>query len=403
MDLDSIVQSIQAFVGNERVAKVEQSGVVEKDKGRTVHVALIVFSKDRPYQLHQLLRSVGRHLVQLPLAIQLIYVPGQYVVEYEDVVAFHRECTRLHVDCVLQSETTTFQIALSSVLTSLLKQKFTHVLFCVDDLLFFDDVDLCLCARALDATPTAFALHLKLNPGIVYSHSANKYCAPPVCKPLMLTTRDEVVAADTTGDVEWLVDSQLFSVFDYAGSKVEWRYPFDLCGSLYRLSDMHTLLALFEEFSMTNTNSNPNRFESLGNSVFWKERARSWSHFSRGICLTRSILSVVTVNQVQTTFKVPIYRAVVDRHALRPMDMITQESDLHFLNKSMLKLCMRESQQDQSINLDLDRYRNNISVTVHIGDLCFLDKDCIFPSFPSQTVVQNNAVSSVQSLLQPYG
>lgn len=90
--------------------------------------------------------------------------------------------------------------------------------------------------------------------------------------------------------------------FSYAGAECDWKYPFDLCGGLYRVSDV---LEILNESSSPITN--PNMFELIGNQYYWSKLSKTRSC---AFCPSNPMLSVVTVNRVQDTFDVPIFDSV---------------------------------------------------------------------------------------------
>lgn len=357
----------------------------------SVSVAVIAFSKERPYQLHQLLRSIYLHLQSSTLTIKVIYVPGDYEKEYEEVFSFYSaQYPPMRVEGIRQTEdfhkdlrNVVEQICSNDIISSM--NPSTHILFAVDDLIFIDHVDLTLCAQTLNAHPSAFTLHLKLHPGIIYSHAANKHCLPPVLKPIR--------RLNSTGeDVE-------FCKFELAGGKVDWRYPFDLCASLYRSRDIHRLIQYFDQQHMSISNQNPNRLETFGNQVFWKLSSREWSRYQHCLCSARPLLTVITINQVQNTYKVPIYRNPLICTSGNDSNLLDL-TDLMALNRRLLSIICTGPQTDQehtkwidqSTNLDLNRYRYLLSTSVHIGDVYLLslderiDQDAISGSCSTSTI-----------------
>lgn len=58
----------------------------------------------------------------------------------------------------------------------------------VDDMIFFRDIKLVDCLAALHETTKAYALHLKLTPGVFYSHTANKIMRLPNFEPVLKPT-----------------------------------------------------------------------------------------------------------------------------------------------------------------------------------------------------------------------
>lgn len=175
--------------------------------------------------------------------------------------------------------------------------------------------------------PNQFTVHLKLHPGIIYSHSASKALFPP-----------KLVAVADAGLSGSGVSEPILS-FSLATGSGDWRYPFDLCGSVYRSKTIATFLASFKAAEMAV--SNPNKLEFFGNKVYW---AQSKTRETCCLCCSVPKLSVVTVNRVQQTYKVPIYE--------------TDEGSVQQLNSLI-------HQQ----NFDFPLYQNQTYLSVHIGDI----------------------------------
>jgi hypothetical protein len=57
--------------------------------------------------------------------------------------------------------------------------------FMVDDMIFFRDLKLIDCLTCLRESTKAYALHLKLSPGIYFSHTANKIMRLPNFEPVL--------------------------------------------------------------------------------------------------------------------------------------------------------------------------------------------------------------------------
>ena len=122
---------------------------------------------------------------------------------------------------------------------------------------------------------------------------------------------------------------------------------------------------------------NPNRLEFIGNRVV-VNRFRKWSH---SVCLTRPVCSVITVNQVQSTFEVPVYSV--------------GGGDLNTLNSYLLPLSsLRNDNGDKSEVMnaspsrvfDYSKYRNNSYTAVHIDDLFLSPPDLQTSTVGKQTL-----------------
>ena len=91
--------------------------------------------------------------------------------------------------------------------------------FMVDDMVFFKDFDIEDSVQALLNSPEALAVHLKLYAGITYSHTNNKLMGIPKLVPAFPES------------MKWLK-------FKRENGKMDWNYPFDFCGSIYRLENV---------------------------------------------------------------------------------------------------------------------------------------------------------------------
>ena len=76
--------------------------------------------------------------------------------------------------------------------------------------------------KALEANQDCLAVHLKLSPGLYYSHTNDK------CVKLPKTFQ--------------IVDDDFFK-FKRAETELDWNYPFDFCGSIYRLSSVRDVVS----------------------------------------------------------------------------------------------------------------------------------------------------------------
>ena len=135
------------------------------------------------------------------------------------------------------------------------------LLFGVDDALFCDRVPLGPALAALREHALLSCVHLKLSPGLSFSHPANAVQQQP-----RLETLGDELAAFRGGD----------------GSH-DWNYPFELCGTLYRAPLVRAVLALLAEGGAA---AHPNRLEVAGNAV-WAHALGAAAQGERRACLQR--------------------------------------------------------------------------------------------------------------------
>ena len=197
-----------------------------------------------------------------------------------------------------------------------------------------------------------FCVHTKLHPGISYSHSSQKVCLPP--QPLTTVSGGSLLK------------------YDLSSGKSDWRYPFDLCASIYRLDDLKLLFTFpspVDAISFTN----PNTLEVCGNSLFFST-FQSKMRYSHVLCVNSPVLCVVTINQVQSSYKVPIYHTNAVSETGIPLDR-------HSLNSNLLQINQEcQGWVDSSLNFDFERYCNQNYFTVHIGDVFLENKSS--PALP---------------------
>jgi hypothetical protein len=132
--------------------------------------------------------------------------------------------------------------------------------FLVDDLIYFDDVNMLQlidmlvslsflfvllfvefqihvdlfkcdhsCQHLQDLHPEVLSIHPKLHPGICWSHAASKPCARPPLRWMRLANPVADTQPATTG--AWDDCCLVFRRSDGTG---DWDYPWDLCGAVYR-------------------------------------------------------------------------------------------------------------------------------------------------------------------------
>ena len=123
--------------------------------------------------------------------------------------------------------------------------------FMVDDMIFFSPFNLTDMLLKFYSDHSIYALHLKLYPGITYSH-----------------TQDKLIASIPKFQV---VDSQGLKYLKYRRTETEmdWNYPFDFCGSIYRQDDLNLVIEGILESKPEERNKilKPNSFEYIGNVI----------------------------------------------------------------------------------------------------------------------------------------
>jgi hypothetical protein len=147
--------------------------------------------------------------------------------------------------------------------------------FAVDDMIFFRKVDLYDCVRVLDVNPDSYSLHLKLSPGIYYSHTNDKCIKLP--KTFKIPNGSDLT----------------FLKYRRSETELDWNYPFDFCGSIYAKSTVENVVAKISDQSKI---LKPNTFESAGNIARKTFKLDSTQPCS--LCLNFPVTTVITINKV---------------------------------------------------------------------------------------------------------
>ena len=87
---------------------------------------------------------------------------------------------------------------------------------------------------------------------------------------------------------------------------LDWNYPFDFCGSLYRKEHIIEIYNKIKE-TYPEKITRPNHFEFYGNKVIQKYFKELMEEFNCCICLNRPCMTVITVNKVQDIYNTPVY------------------------------------------------------------------------------------------------
>jgi hypothetical protein len=133
---------------------------------------------------------------------------------------------------------------------------------------------------------------------------------------------------------------------------VEWNYPFDLSGGIYRRSDVLSLLNSIHADGL----SHPNLFEMRCNEVL-KTNSLSTSVFSKPTSAipTRPLLVILAINRVQDVCKAPLASNTLADGG-KPLGVDPSKT------LDLLSLL------DSGTNLDVDWYKTSLHNTSHIGD-----------------------------------
>ncbi|KAJ8610833.1 hypothetical protein CTAYLR_006444 [Chrysophaeum taylorii] len=236
-------------------------------------VRVVIFSKDRPYQLGCLLRSIEQHVVGADLDIIVIWRADDAAL-YDPVRAtfpnvwFEREQHAGDFERLLRS--------------SCGGRDF--ILACVDDAFLYRPVDLGAAVRVLIGDAAVLAFHLKLSPHVTWSHPASKPCEPPLL---------ELASTDAAR-----LEAFPALVWKRSAGEYDWGYAWDLCCSLYRSEDFERVLEVLPSEAL----AHPNLLETRGAEIIASVLDRP-----KCACFARPAVAVLAINRVQDIFRAPIY------------------------------------------------------------------------------------------------
>ena len=289
-------------------------------------VCAICFSKDRPYQLNEFLRTL----------LQYISIQGQTPADSMDIFVIYKsdeKWRRLYGKVRMAFSTVQF-IEEKDFGEDLKRIVFTteceYVMFGVDDSLFYDSFDLKHALMFLsDSNLNAFAFHFRLHPSICYSHTAGQslYPLPPF----------KIYPSEINGQVAILM-------YEREKGNLDWNYPWELCSSVYRTEVVQSMINRIGSKYEDKGLSHPNLLEFNGSRIV---HHKEFQHLARCAVPNTRISTVLTINRVQDVFKNDIYA--------------NAEGDLSILNTRL----------DIGSNIDAPWYRTPRIPSAHYGILRF--------------------------------
>jgi hypothetical protein len=192
-------------------------------------ISSIVFTKNRPLQLHGYLESLRRFLPSEVIQTYILYKPELFGAEYE-------ACFAVFPDCKVIRETNFHQNFLS--LFGSLNTK--YILFGIDDLAYFDGVSL----ETVEKTFTRLEGQL-----FGFSLRLDKRQMPQDIAAI--NVKQENIDGQAVFAVDWT-----------KGQTDSTRYPFELCATIYRTEDIRRLLT-----AVMSRNHFANRFLRPGSAI----------------------------------------------------------------------------------------------------------------------------------------
>ena len=387
----SVIDLISSFVGsiddiNPSTADLHQDVATDSPVSGpkpSVHyissVRVIIFSKDRPWQLQQLLRSMqlpaddgcwkSNSISRVDIIIIIHASRHEFYVGYETAIqSFLRDSSEmLNIKFCFEEEdkirnevftddsySNSFSKLLQSALIDDLEPEAAEpssnasekpqdmVMFLTDDCLLLEPLETILyyAIRSLaDESDGVFNFVSRLHPGISWSQTRDVPSPPP---RNMFSYQS--------------IDSSEGVYFYYRESaSVEWNYPFDLSGGVYRRSDV---LSILNNIAQDGT-SHPNLFELRCNEAL--ESTLASKNQSKPITAipTRPLLVILAVNRVQDVCKAPLASSASSRQ-----DLSVDPSNAF----DLLKLL------DCEQIFDVEQYKTTLYNSSHIGDF-FLHRD----------------------------
>jgi len=220
---------------------------------------VIIFSKDRPWQLGQLLSSMERHTdfknVFVLLKNQSPYSDnyGKIISRFESRVCFHEEKTNF-----------------KDAFYELLEKCNETVSFMVDDVFFYNDFS------SQDAVD-----FMKNNPVISYQFKMNKKY--DLCQTA--GKKQKKPSSLATKDGHWIWRGR--------DGTWDWNYPFDLTGSIYIKKDMKEIFEYISKLEIRN----PNDLEIAGATIF---EENSIDQFGKSLmaCQDQRVCACIAINHV---------------------------------------------------------------------------------------------------------
>lgn len=236
-------------------------------------INLIVFSKDRPWQLSEYLRTFLHFCHdQWKVRINVIYTASDPETDGLYQIVVNRYAG---VNFIRESPTCTFMTAVSA----LVNLTDNYIMFGVDDLVWYDDFTIEPITQILDSRPDIFGYSFRLHPGISYCQPANREEKCPEYKKVF-------VGRDMIG-LEYHCSSP----------DVDFCYPFEVSSSIYRAKDVRTLLSVIMNWRKVTT---PNDLESIPYEL-------RIVPVGLNLMSPHPLCSVVTINRVQELYPNTVY------------------------------------------------------------------------------------------------
>lgn len=310
-------------------------------------LSVIVFSKDRAWQIQQCLKSLLQfiqHDNDVNVNIYVLYTATEkHQKSYQQIQQEYKTVNWIYetISDDANIKPVNFASQLQAVVQTIQSDPSNEaIMFAVDDMLFYEKIDVSEVLHVLRANDSVLNFQLSLFPGLNYCHPAN--CS--VSQPPMFVPCSTLNPTSSHSIVKYL----------RAMSSSDYNYPFSLCGGIYRINDVNCIIeGIIVKYGEEGIN-HPNKLEVNGcnwivqgpmkNSKAVMNAVKGWT-----ACFTIPVCSVITVNCVQTLFNTPIYE---------------NQSEIDVSSDGLLELL----KEGKEFDIEYYKQKSKQFYSVHIGD-----------------------------------
>lgn len=376
------------------------------DDAAMTTITLLVFSKDRAWQLSEFLRSLvanlppcvalvagdeggarapsapdGRERPRAVVQALVLYAASTPAFEksysevasrYESRVAFVDENSELAGAAAGAAQGSPSR-GFAAHLLNILQVPSDFVLFGVDDMVWLREVDLCHAAEVLSGDAGVFGFHFRLGMHITYCHPANAIMSQP---QFHLNAAGALRTPPHAEDLAVSIPKASFA-FELRKGSHDWNYPWDVTGTMYRAADALSVVRTVADSAGIEAIGHPNKLEFSGDKLLSapstserEEVAALRRRAVRCACPARAVVAVLTVNRVQDVYDNPVFsvrrEGLVSDHPGSPgaggAGAVPASTIVATDVEALDALLWRGSR------LDLQHYSVTTFSSVHIGD-----------------------------------